>query len=82
MRADNSARFERLLAALARELAEATDEEVLQAANDLGMRPMMKGSAAFFGITVVPRAPFMPGESRESAHTPPARNKLKDDPPN
>ncbi|HEX3942880.1 MAG TPA: hypothetical protein VHW69_02220 [Rhizomicrobium sp.] len=33
-----------------RELVDATDEEILEAAKDLGMNPMMKGSAAFFGL--------------------------------
>lgn len=43
--------FERLLEALERELIGATDEEVLKAARELGMNPMMKGSSAFFGVT-------------------------------
>jgi hypothetical protein len=42
--------LERLIAALALELAEATDEEVLQACADLGMKPEMRGSAAFIGL--------------------------------
>jgi hypothetical protein len=41
----------RTLEALERELVEATDEEILQAASDLGMDPHMKGSAAFMGLT-------------------------------
>jgi hypothetical protein len=40
----------RVLAALAQELAEATDEEVVQAGEDLGMNVKMKGSAAFIGV--------------------------------
>ena len=40
----------RLLDALAQELIEASDEEVLEAARDLGMDPGMKGSAAFLGV--------------------------------
>lgn len=44
------AALERLLAALERELIEATDEEILEAARDLGMKPQMKGSAAFLGL--------------------------------
>lgn len=43
-------RLERLLNALAEDLAEASDEEVLQACADLGMNPEMRGSAAFFGL--------------------------------
>jgi hypothetical protein len=42
--------LERVLAGLERELIEATDEEVLEAARDLGMKPEMKGSAAFLGL--------------------------------
>jgi hypothetical protein len=44
------AALERLLAALECELIEATDEEILEAAHDLGMKPEMKGSAAFLGL--------------------------------
>lgn len=40
----------RVIEALAAELLEATDEEILEAARDLGMDPRMKGSAAFIGI--------------------------------
>lgn len=42
--------FERVLDALALELMESTDEELLQAAKDLGMDPRMRGSAAFIGL--------------------------------
>jgi hypothetical protein len=44
--------LERLLLALERDVTEATDEEVMSAARELGMNPAMKGSAAFFGVTV------------------------------
>ena len=40
----------RLLDALEAELIEASEEEILQAAQDLGMNPHMQGSAAFAGI--------------------------------
>jgi hypothetical protein len=40
----------RLLDALAEDLVEASDEEIMQGASDLGMNPKMKGSAAFSGI--------------------------------
>lgn len=40
----------RLLDAFAQELIGASDEEVLEAAKDLGMDPGMKGSAAFLGV--------------------------------
>lgn len=56
MTTDNTERFERLLAALEQELTGATEEEILEAAADLGMNPAMKGSAAFFGVTVDLRA--------------------------
>jgi hypothetical protein len=39
-----------MLQALQQELLEASDEEIIQAANDLGMNPEMKGSAAFAGL--------------------------------
>jgi hypothetical protein len=77
---DNAARFERLLVALERELIEATDEEILQAASDLGMNPAMKGSAAFFGVTIDVRALIRQGAASDSAGIPSARRGLKDDP--
>jgi hypothetical protein len=40
----------RLLEALEQELIEASDEEIMAAAADLGMNPKMKGSAAFAGL--------------------------------
>jgi hypothetical protein len=43
-------RLERILLALGVEVAEATDEEVLAAAAELGMKPMMKGTVAFVGL--------------------------------
>ena len=48
--ASPEARLTRLLEALERELIDASDEEILAAANDLGMNPKMKGSAAFAGL--------------------------------
>jgi hypothetical protein len=45
--------LERLLLGLERELTEATDEEILAAARELGMNPAMKGSAALFGVTIL-----------------------------
>jgi hypothetical protein len=47
--------LEQLLLALEDELLEATDEEILAAASELGMNPAMKGSAALFGVTVLVR---------------------------
>jgi hypothetical protein len=49
--------LERLLAALERELLDATDAEILAAAKELGMDPTMKGSSAFSGVTVLVRWP-------------------------
>jgi hypothetical protein len=43
--------FERILEALAEELIESTDDELLEAAKDLGMDPTMRGSAALLGLT-------------------------------
>lgn len=42
--------LDRILEALERELVIATDAEILEAAGDLGMKPGMKGSAAFLGL--------------------------------
>ena len=44
--------LERLLLALESELLEAPEEEMLAAAAELGINPAIKGSAAFFGVTV------------------------------
>jgi hypothetical protein len=78
MTIDNGERFECLLAALERDLLEATDEEILEAAGDLGMNPVMKGSAAFFGVTVGPRAPFRQSDTSQSSQTHTTRRGLKD----
>lgn len=79
MKVDNADRFERLLVALERELIEATDEEILEAARDLGMNPAMKGSAAFFGVTLA-RPHHWPDDSRDPSSAPGSR-RLKDEPP-
>ena len=42
--------LERVLEALAPELIASTDEEILEAAKDLGMDPTMQRSAAFAGL--------------------------------
>lgn len=80
MKADNAERFERLLVALERELIEATDDEILEAARDLGMNPAMKGSAAFLGATIA-RPHHWPDASRDSLGASRASRRLKDDPP-
>jgi hypothetical protein len=48
----------RILDRLDRELIEASDEDILEAARDMGMNPMMKGSAAFIGLRVPAMAQF------------------------
>jgi hypothetical protein len=45
------ASLSRILVSFEQELLAASDEEIMQAAKDLGMDPAMKGSAAFFGVT-------------------------------
>ena len=57
-------RLERILDALGAELAAATDEEVLAAADDLGMKPLMKGTVAFVGLKKF-IAPYRPGDYAE-----------------
>jgi hypothetical protein len=49
-RTQRVAALERILEALGEELIESSDEELLQAAHDLGMDPTMRGSAAFIGL--------------------------------
>ncbi|MGH8201173.1 MAG: hypothetical protein ACREVO_12570 [Steroidobacteraceae bacterium] len=80
MTTDNAERFERLLAALEQELIAATDEEILEAASDLGMNPAMKGSAAFFGVTVDLRAKSAPGYLSQSADALHPPSDSKDEP--
>ena len=48
----------RILDALAAELISVSDEEILEAARELGMNPMMKGSAAFIGLRTPAIAEF------------------------
>ncbi|MGB6487584.1 MAG: hypothetical protein WBE91_11930 [Steroidobacteraceae bacterium] len=73
-------RLDGLLDALEQELTEATDEEILAAASDLGMNPAMKGSAAFFGVTVDLRTKTQQGYLSPSSDTLGTRRRLKDDP--
>jgi cobalamin biosynthesis protein CbiG len=53
----------RILDALERELIDASDEEILEAAKDLGMNPLMKGSAAFLGLQTLSFAEFFESEA-------------------
>jgi hypothetical protein len=64
--------LERLLLALERDLTDATDEEVLAAARELGMDPAMKGSAAFFGVTKLVQ---WPGNSSKRSRAKTARKR-------
>jgi hypothetical protein len=41
----------RILEAFGQELIDASDEEIMEAAKDLGMDPQMKGSGAYAGLT-------------------------------
>jgi hypothetical protein len=73
-------RLDGLLDALEQELTEATDEEILAAAGELGMNPAMKGSAAFFGVTVDLRAKSRQGHISQSPDWVRALRGVKDDP--
>jgi hypothetical protein len=53
----------RILDQLDRELIEASDEDILEAARDLGMNPMMKGSAAFLGLQFFSFAEFFDSDA-------------------
>jgi len=59
-------RLDRILNALGAELAAATDEEVLAAADDLGMKPSMKGTVPFLGLKHF-IAPYAPGDYAKSS---------------
>jgi hypothetical protein len=56
----------RILDQLDRELIEASDEDILEAARDLGMNPMMKGSAAFLGLQFLSFAEFLESDALRS----------------
>jgi hypothetical protein len=73
-------RLDGLLDALEQELTEATDEEILAAAGDLGMNPTMKGSAAFFGVTVDLRAKSLQGHGSQLPDWVRTLRRSKDDP--
>jgi hypothetical protein len=56
----------RIVEAFGQELIDTTDEEIMQAAKDLGMNPDMKASAAYLGLTFPARMQaedFFDGES-------------------
>jgi hypothetical protein len=61
----------RILEALGRELINASDEEVMEAAKDLSMNPQMRGSAAFAGLKYPAKpqlADFFEFETCRNAH--------------
>jgi hypothetical protein len=50
MRSSPEVWLTRVLCALEQVLLEASDEDIMEAARELGMNPKMKGSAAFAGL--------------------------------
>ena len=59
--------LERVLLAFEHEVIDASNEEILAAARELGMKPAMKGSSAFFGVTRLVhfgKPPQKPGRRR------------------
>jgi hypothetical protein len=74
--------LERILLAVERDLLDATDEEILTAAKELGMNPTMKGSAAFFGVTVLARPRSESKDTAKRNVSPLARRRPKGDAPN
>jgi hypothetical protein len=73
--------LERLLIALERDLLDATDDEVLAAAKELGMNPAMKGSAAFFGVTLLVRMRTLSEKTTHGKGASVARRRPKGDAP-
>jgi hypothetical protein len=73
--------LERLLAVLERDMLDAADDEILAAARELGMKPAMRGSAAFVGVTILARARTRLKSSAERKHAPLARRRPKGDAP-
>ena len=45
--------LERLLTEFEREVLDASDEEIIEVAHELGMKPEIRGSSAFFGVTIL-----------------------------
>jgi hypothetical protein len=71
--------FERLLLILERELIDATDDEILEAARELGMNPGMRGSSAFFGVTTPTLRDFRPEEPQAWSDVESPLDRQKDD---
>jgi hypothetical protein len=70
--------LERTLLALERDVLDATDEELMTAARELGMNPTMKGSAAYFGVTLLARLQARP-RAPDKQEAPPDRRSTKSD---
>jgi hypothetical protein len=64
--------LERVLVALERDLLDASDAEILAVANELGLKPYMKGSIALFGVTFAARLK-PPDDSQRQARKAPGR---------
>ena len=79
--------LERILVAIERDVLDASDEEILSAARDLGMDPSMKGTAALIGVTLAPRlvSPDRrgggPGDADKQKRARTARRRSKEDVP-
>lgn len=71
--------FERLLLILERELIDARDDEILEAARELGMNPHMRGSSAFFGVTTPTLRDFRTGDPQGWPDVESACHRQKDD---
>ncbi len=79
--------FERLLSAIAQDLIDASEEEILTTVNEFGLRPGMKGSVALFGVTFALRryihkpSAFRTGKSSINVGTTRGRRRPKGDTP-
>jgi len=71
--------LERILIALERDVVDATDEELLTAARELGMNPSMQGSAAVFGVTRPAGLRSWPRETGEQKTAPRGPRRTKRD---
>lgn len=65
--------FERLLVAIEKDLLDATHEEILAVANELGLKPGMKGSIALFGVTFAARLTNQENNSQRQTTKAPGR---------
>jgi hypothetical protein len=78
--------LERLLASLERDLLAASDDEIMEVANEIGLQPGMRGSVALFGVTFAVDVKKLQARMRkraaEARDAPRPRRGAKDDPPN